>query len=276
MSREKRTNISHFFGNFPECLPVWRVEGFEQRAAQKPAFPPILHLPLFPLNVPLQSVNFLCFSNTERLCFSTEKLEHGLASYAKLSAMLLSLHIESILKYQQRKKESENPMASIRQTRSVLSSGTLRPHKLGLVILACMLLSLVPSDESRAAGGKQTQHPELQDQRSGGASNEVVPGVVVIKFRHSTSIGGNTPAGRSDPTLDALHTHGVSSVIRAFPEAALLDDDAVAAGKVDLSRIHFATIPPIWIPWTWRRDLRPCLRSSMPSRSTLSSGRSPQ
>ncbi len=74
--------------------------------------------------------------------------------------------------------------------------------------------------------------------------NNVVPGIVVVKLKRATALPGPSTVHGAQPVPQAMSLCGVTSLVRAFPMVTPVNDAVAAAGKVDLSRIHFAGIPP--------------------------------
>lgn len=97
------------------------------------------------------------------------------------------------------------------------------------LILAAATLELGLCGESVAAEGKDC--------------SDVVPGVVVVKFKRSYSIPAGIGIQSAAPKLAALANSGVTSLARAFPDVAPLSEAEAASGKIDLSQIHYASIP---------------------------------
>ena len=96
---------------------------------------------------------------------------------------------------------------------------------------------------SEIAVGEDARNARFQNRRDGVISNDIVPGIVVVKLRHSHSIIDGPVVQGGDPLSSAFADRGVTSLERAFPMAIALNDADVAKGKVDLSQIHFCTIP---------------------------------
>ncbi len=112
-----------------------------------------------------------------------------------------------------------------------------------LVIWIFLSLTVAAISLSQAAFGNDPQNTRSQNRGAAVYSNDVVPGIVVVKLKHSNSISDGPVARGADPLLSAFSDRGVTSLARAFPLALPLRDADVAAGKVDLSQIHFGTIP---------------------------------
>ncbi len=103
------------------------------------------------------------------------------------------------------------------------------------------LLASIPL--SQAAVGDDARNTRFQNRQVGVSSNDVVLGIVVVKLRHSISIAEGPVVQCADPLLSAFSDLGVTSLARAFPMTVSLNDAEAAKGRVDLSQIHFATIP---------------------------------
>jgi len=96
---------------------------------------------------------------------------------------------------------------------------------------------------SQTTLGNDARNVRSQNRQAGISSTDVVPGIVVVKLRYSKSVPDDPVAQGANPVLNAFSDCGVISLARAFPMAVPLHDVDVAAGKVDLSQIHFGTIP---------------------------------
>ncbi len=112
-----------------------------------------------------------------------------------------------------------------------------------LAMLLFLLPTLAALSVSQAATGDDAWNTRPQNRRAGVSSNDVVPGIVVVKLRQSNSVTDGPVVRGADPLLSPFSDCGVTSLARAFPMAVSLNDADVAAGKVDLSQIHFGTIP---------------------------------
>lgn len=106
-----------------------------------------------------------------------------------------------------------------------------------LLVLPALILGT-----SAIAGGARDARP--RSQQPGVSSDDVIPGVVVVKLKHSNSMA-KSPAVHRDASslLQAFAQCGVTSLAPAFPMTAPLSDAAVASGRIDLSQICFAAIP---------------------------------
>ncbi len=72
---------------------------------------------------------------------------------------------------------------------------------------------------------------------------DIIPGVVVVKFKRSVSVGERHGIQNSSPLQTAFSECEVNSLAQAFPSAIPLSEADAAAGRTDLSRIYFASIP---------------------------------
>ncbi|MBP1657300.1 MAG: peptidase and subtilisin kexin sedolisin [Bacteroidetes bacterium] len=86
-------------------------------------------------------------------------------------------------------------------------------------------------------------HRDTAQQLPGNDDKDVIPGVVVVKFKRSYAFQAGPGLHRLSPLPAAVSELGVTSLARAFPSVIPLDDSAVVRGKIDLSRIHIASIP---------------------------------
>ena len=107
-----------------------------------------------------------------------------------------------------------------------------------------MLTIVVSSFNGHALGGGSGRTSRNQSWQDRPLSSDIIPGIVVVKFRHSYSLPGGPAVHGPNPLLNAFSERGVTSVARAFPSIDPLSDADVASGKIDLSQIHFATILP--------------------------------
>ena len=71
---------------------------------------------------------------------------------------------------------------------------------------------------------------------------EVVPGIVVVKFKRGYSVPGGIVQKSSNILLEQLREQGVMSLTSPFKTVRTLSDQDIAAGKVDLSRMYYAHI----------------------------------
>ena len=111
-------------------------------------------------------------------------------------------------------------------------------------ITMLLLSTMVASLTSHALAGGPLRTSRNQPWKDKPSSSDIIPGFVVVKFRRSTSVAGAQPVHGPVPLPNAFSERGVTSLARAFPFAVPLNDADVAAGKIDLSQIHFAAIPP--------------------------------
>ncbi len=81
-------------------------------------------------------------------------------------------------------------------------------------------------------------------QRPVDGDKDVIPGVVVVKFKRPYASQAGQILRRPGPVPAAVSELGVTSLARAFPSAIPLDDSAFVRGKIDLSQIHLASISP--------------------------------
>ncbi len=109
-----------------------------------------------------------------------------------------------------------------------------------LMFLFSMLVAVSLGQAARGGEGANTRY---QNRQPSVISKDVVPGIVVVKLRHSITIADGPVVRGADPLLSAFADCGVTSLARAFPMAVCLNDAEIAAGKVDLSNIHYGTIP---------------------------------
>jgi subtilisin family serine protease/photosystem II stability/assembly factor-like uncharacterized protein len=112
---------------------------------------------------------------------------------------------------------------------------------LPLAVVLALLISFCLKASAIAA-------PRNQESEEGASLKDVVPGVVVVKFKRAITVQrGPVKVGR-DSLSTALSQHGVISIAHAFPTFIPLNDIQVASGRIDLSQIHFASIPPALNP----------------------------
>jgi len=112
-----------------------------------------------------------------------------------------------------------------------------------LALLVFLFLLIACVHVSHAFEGGRAGNSGPDNPQSGLSSDGIVPGVVVVKFKRSSSTGDGSHLQGAAPGLHVLTPYGVTSVERAFPMAVRVPDADVAAGKVDLSQIHVAAIP---------------------------------
>ncbi len=117
-----------------------------------------------------------------------------------------------------------------------------------LAMLMFLLPMLASSPLSQAAVGDHARNTPSHNPQAGVSSNDVVPGIVVVKLKHSNSVADGPVVQGADPLSSAFANRGVTSLARAFPLAVSVSDADVTKGKVDLSQIHFATIPSAMNP----------------------------
>ncbi len=100
-----------------------------------------------------------------------------------------------------------------------------------------------------SAMGGDARDARPRNQQTGISSKDIIPGVVVVKLRHSNSVAKATAVqGDASSLMQAFAKCGVTSLAPAFPMTVPLSDAAVAAGWIDLSQICFAAIPPSMNP----------------------------
>ena len=75
-------------------------------------------------------------------------------------------------------------------------------------------------------------------------TGEVVPGVVVVKFKRGYSLPEGALQQSTGVLPEAMREQGVVSLSRTFRSVRPLNDADVANGMIDLSQIHFASISP--------------------------------
>ena len=121
----------------------------------------------------------------------------------------------------------------------------MTPKCMDLNATHVMLISLLAATTvmGQAGGWNDPQDLRSPNGQNAGYWNDVIPGVVVIKFKRSNSIAGTPILHSAEPLLATLSKLGVTSLAHAFPHVAPVSDADVAAGKVDLSRIYHASIP---------------------------------
>ena len=120
-------------------------------------------------------------------------------------------------------------------------------------ILLCALLALVVVGGSAPAAARSSaRSAEL---RQAATIDEVVPGVVVVKFKRGFSVPSGALRKGSNAVLEAMRLQGVMSIAPAFRVVRHESDADAAAGKVDLSQIHFAAIDPGLDPRAVARQL---------------------
>ncbi len=125
----------------------------------------------------------------------------------------------------------------------VLSSRIPGCPTTALAILVSTFLLITSAQWSHASDRGRAGTTGPHRLQSGPSSDGVVPGVVVIKFKRSSSTGDGSQMQSATPALQALSQYGVTSLERAFPMAVRVPDADAAKGKVDLSQIHCASIP---------------------------------
>jgi photosystem II stability/assembly factor-like uncharacterized protein len=103
-----------------------------------------------------------------------------------------------------------------------------------LLALACCTLLLFP----RVAGAGTRGHLQSASAR------DIIPGVVVVKLKPGITPMSGVLSKTGDVLGSAIARLGVKSLSRTFPEVKPPDAKAFADGRVDLSRIYFATVDP--------------------------------
>jgi subtilisin family serine protease/photosystem II stability/assembly factor-like uncharacterized protein len=141
--------------------------------------------------------------------------------------------------------------------RSVLSVNSHHRHVVHLAFLMVffLLVATLPLSHTALGGDARQRQPHHQSLPAQAASDDVVPGIVVVKFRRSNPATDGSLRKGSDPLVSAVARTGVTSLARAFPMRTPLSDAEVKAGKVDLSRIHFASIPSTMDPVAVAKEL---------------------
>ncbi len=72
---------------------------------------------------------------------------------------------------------------------------------------------------------------------------DIVPGVVMVKFKRGITIAEGSTLTSSDPLSALIARAGVSSLSQAFPTIPPATDREIADGKEDISRIYYAYLP---------------------------------
>jgi photosystem II stability/assembly factor-like uncharacterized protein len=132
--------------------------------------------------------------------------------------------------------------------RSALSSDSW--HRIAIHLTKLMFVLYLPTALalSHTAMGGDARNGRPQNPPAKAAMKDVIPGIVVVKLRRSNPVTDGPLRQGADPLVSAIARSGVTSLERAFPMRAPLSDADVKGGKVDLSRIHFGTIPTTMDP----------------------------
>jgi subtilisin family serine protease len=91
------------------------------------------------------------------------------------------------------------------------------------------------------SGGTRTS-PRSSQVPQAGAPGEVVPGVVIVKFKRGFTAPSGALQKGSNAVLEAMRLQGVVATAPAFRVVRHESDADAAAGKIDLSQIHVAAI----------------------------------
>lgn len=87
------------------------------------------------------------------------------------------------------------------------------------------------------------------------SSDEVIPGVVMVKFKPGVAITDGATVTGSAPLNQILAQAGVVSLRKVFKSIQPASENDLAAGKVDLGRVYFADIPLVADPRVAAREL---------------------
>ena len=122
-------------------------------------------------------------------------------------------------------------------------------HRLTTIVVVCLVLVsqiLVGNVKPKASSNRTPIFNQ---------ADEVIPGVVIIKFRVGVNIQTGTTATTSTPLHQFLAVHHVNSIQSMFRGFRPLTSVEIASGKVDLSRIHYAFIDESLDPREIAREL---------------------
>ena len=72
---------------------------------------------------------------------------------------------------------------------------------------------------------------------------DIVPGVVIVKFERGISVTDGSTLTRSNPLSQLVVRAGVTSLVQAFPSIPPATDQEITEGKEDISRIYYAYMP---------------------------------
>ncbi len=108
-------------------------------------------------------------------------------------------------------------------------------------VLAVLLVFSVLSHVISVAAVKQISHKNQQPVFS--QSDEVVPGVVIVKFKPGITVAEGAVLTSSSYVTELFNRSGVISLRQVFKSIQPATEGELAAGKVDLSRVYYANIP---------------------------------
>ncbi len=101
-----------------------------------------------------------------------------------------------------------------------------------LLVLACCVLLILPWTAGAGA----------RDHQRSGMPNEVIPGVVIVKFKTGIMPMQGALAKGTGALGSALARNGVLSLERTFPAARQPEATLSSVGRADLARVYYATV----------------------------------
>jgi subtilisin family serine protease/photosystem II stability/assembly factor-like uncharacterized protein len=110
-----------------------------------------------------------------------------------------------------------------------------------LIRVIVILLSVMPVAQVHAAGSPR-RAAMIPSERDHGDPADIVPGIVIIKFRRGAGPAGHGSGQSAARIVQQMQALGVRSVQRVFSSEAQISDADAAAGRVDLSNTYYAAI----------------------------------